>query len=162
MHPALLGGLFIGVLSALPIVNWCNCCCVWILGGGALAAYLQQQNQPLPITVAQGARVGLLAGAVAAVVWLAATLALDPIMSPLQERLASETLRGNANLPPEVREIFERAGEGPSGAAYGVWFFLMLFVGSAVAAVGGMLGATYFRNDVPPALGGPIDPPPLP
>jgi hypothetical protein len=162
MQPALLGGLFIGVLSALPVVNWCNCCCAWILGGGALAAYLQQQNQPMPITVAQGARVGLLAGVVAAFVWLVAALALEPIMSPLQERLASEALRGNANLPPEVREIFERAGEAPSGAAYGVWFFLMLFGGSAVAAVGGMLGATYFRNDVPPALGGPIPPPPLP
>jgi len=46
--PALLGGLFIGVLSALPVVQICNCCCLWIIGGGLLAAYLQQQNQPVP------------------------------------------------------------------------------------------------------------------
>ena len=40
----LLGGLFIGVLSALPIINLANCCCLWIVGGGAIAAYLGQQE----------------------------------------------------------------------------------------------------------------------
>ena len=62
LQPALLGGLFIGVLSALPIINIGNCCCLWVLGGGALAAYLMQQNHPYPITVADGALVGLMAG----------------------------------------------------------------------------------------------------
>ena len=57
MQPALLGGVFIGVLSALPIVQLCNCCCVWIVGGGALAAYLQQQNQPMPLSPRKSAGV---------------------------------------------------------------------------------------------------------
>ncbi len=40
--PALLGGLFIGMLSALPIVSVGNCCCcLWMIGGGVLAAYLR-------------------------------------------------------------------------------------------------------------------------
>jgi hypothetical protein len=34
-----------------------------------------------------------------------------------------------------------------------------LFVGSIFSTLGGLLGAVFFRNDVPPALGGP---PPLP
>ena len=35
---AALGGLFIGVLSALPIVGAANCCCcLWVVSGGALA-----------------------------------------------------------------------------------------------------------------------------
>ena len=42
----LLGGLFIGVLSALPFVNAANCCCLWIIGGGAIAAFLAQQDDP--------------------------------------------------------------------------------------------------------------------
>ena len=161
MQPVLLGGLFIGVLSALPVVNICNCCCVWILGGGALAAYLQQQNQPGPITVVQGARAGLLAGVAGAFIWLIVVLALDPLISPILGRLATELLRSSPNLPPEVREVFERAEEGTPRAAYAVWFVIRLFGASLVAAVGGMIGATYFRNDVPPALGGPITPPPL-
>jgi hypothetical protein len=162
MQPALLGGLFIGVLSSLPIVNICNCCCLWILGGGALAAYLQQQNQPMPITVAQGARVGLLAGVVAAFVWLVTSPALELLISPFQQRLASEILRTARDIPPELRDWFERAGEGGTLGGYMFGFLLMLFGGSAVAAGGGAIGAAYFRNDVPPALGGPINPPPLP
>ena len=38
LQPALLGGVVIGVLSALPVINVANCCCAWILFGGALAA----------------------------------------------------------------------------------------------------------------------------
>ena len=39
LQPAFWGGLFIGVLSALPLVNAGNCCCcLWVLCGGALAA----------------------------------------------------------------------------------------------------------------------------
>ena len=162
MQPALLGGLFIGVLSALPIVNLCNCCCVWVVGGGALAAYLHQQQQPGPLTVSQGARAGLLAGVVAAFVWLVASQALEVVISPIQERLASEVLRGARDLPPEVREWLERSREGSTLGGYIFGFLLMLIGGSAVAAVGGAAGAAYFRNDVPPALGGPINPPPLP
>ena len=31
LQPALLGGLFIGVLSALPIISAGNCfCCMWV------------------------------------------------------------------------------------------------------------------------------------
>ena len=59
LQPAFCGGLFIGVLSALPIINIGNCCCLWVLGGGVLAAYLMQQNHPYPITAADGALVGL-------------------------------------------------------------------------------------------------------
>ena len=162
MQPALLGGLFIGVLSALPVVNICNCCCVWVLGGGALAAYLQQQNQPQPVTVLQGARAGLLAGVVAAFVWLFMSQALEAVLAPVTERLAGEVLRNARDLPPWAREVFEDAREGSTAGGVIFGFLLMLIGGSAVAAAGGAGGAAYFRNDVPPALGGPINPPPLP
>ena len=33
IQPVLLGGLFLGVLSALPIISAGNCCCLWTLGG---------------------------------------------------------------------------------------------------------------------------------
>jgi len=155
--PALLGGLFLGVLSALPIVQLCNCCCIWIAGGGMLAAYLQQQNQPRPITRLEGARVGLVAGGIGAVVWFA----VDTALAPLQARLVGEVLRNTRDLPPEVQTLLEavEAGQGSSNA---LGFFLFLVFGSAVSALGGMIGAAYFRNDVPPALGGPIHPPALP
>jgi hypothetical protein len=161
MQPALLGGLFIGVLSALPIVQLCNCCCLWIVGGGALASYLQQQSQPAPLTVTAGARVGLIAGLVGAFVWLLLSQALDVVLAPLQERLADEVLRNARDIPPNVRAWLESArADGSGGYAFG--FLLLLIGGSVASALGGAIGAAYFRNDVPPALGGPIAPPPLP
>ncbi len=66
-QPILLGGLFIGVLSALPIVSVANCCCLWIIGGGVLTAYLLQQSQPRPIQPLDGALGGFLAGVLGAI-----------------------------------------------------------------------------------------------
>jgi hypothetical protein len=160
MQPALLGGVFIGVMSALPIVQVCNCCCLWIIGGGALAAYLQQQNQPAPITLGEGARAGLIAGIVGAVIWLVLSQALDVVMAPIQQRLADEVLRSATDLPPNVRAWLESVNAERSGS-YIFGFLLLLICGSVVSAAGGAIGAAYFRNDVPPALGGPIVPPPL-
>ena len=90
-----------------------------------------------------------------------ATQILDVVLGPLQERLVSEVLRNASDMPPEVRSWLESAEANRSGG-YTFGFLLMLVFGSAAAALGGAIGAAYFRNDVPPALGGPIARPPLP
>jgi hypothetical protein len=51
------------------------------------------------------------------------------------------------------------AGRATSPMRYVAGFAFQL-VGSIFAALGGLLGAQFFRRDVPPALGG--EPPPLP
>jgi len=159
VQAALFGGLFIGILSALPIIKYANCCCIWVIGGGIVAAYLDQQNDPRPITAGRGALAGLLAGVVGAGVWLVASLSLRAVLAPLQERFAGAVLRNAPDMPPEVRTIFENAGSS-TVAEYLALFVLFVFAGSIVSTVGGLLGAAFFRNDVPPALGG--SPPPLP
>lgn len=159
--PAFLGGLFIGVLSALPIISCC--CCLWMVGGGFLASYLQSQNQPAALTMAQGARIGLMAGVIGSFVLLIVSTALSPLNLRFLE------LAGNAaDMPPEVREMIETMrGDGMGGDALAALgnvfsFLLMLCVISILSTAGGMVGAAYFKKDVPPALGGPINPPPLP
>ena len=157
-HAALLGGLFIGVLSALPLVKYANCCCIWIVAGGFVAAYLNQQNDPRPMTPGRGALAGLLAGMVGSVVWLVVSLVMRAVFAPLQQRMAGVILRGTPDMPPEVRTLFESIGSN-SALEFVLGFVVMLFVGSIASTIGGLLGAMFFRNDVPPALGGP---PPLP
>jgi hypothetical protein len=64
-------------------------------------------------------------------------------------------------MPPEARSALESIGGGsPVGFIFN--FFFMLCLGAIFSTLGGLLGATFFRNDVPPALGGPVTPPPLP
>jgi hypothetical protein len=152
----LVGGLFIGVLSALPIINIANCCCVWILGGGALTAYLAQQDDPEPLGLLAGARLGLLAGLVGAVIGLVVSIALNGVIVPLQQR-AAEIMMGNAtDMPPEVRSWVESIGDRASAPQRLVArFFFQLFVATPFAALGGLLGAAIFGRQTPPVPGEP-------
>jgi len=163
IHAALLGGLFIGVLSALPIVNIANCCCLWVVGGGFLAAYLQQQSDGHTLPIARGGGVGLAAGVVGAFVWLLVSIPLSFVMGPLQERMIQEMLRTATEMPPNVRQIFEGVGErGSSPFQYVFGFLFHLSAGLIFATAGGAIGAAFFKRDIPPALGGPPTPPPIP
>jgi len=98
-QPALLGGIAIGVLSALPVINIANCCCAWILFGGALAAYLMQQNHPEPIQIGDGAIVGLLAGIIGAFVWLIVSIPLGMALAPFQQGMMQRMMENSSNLP---------------------------------------------------------------
>ena len=163
MQHALLGGLFIGVLSALPIVSIANCCCIWIIGGGMLAAYLDQAPGRAG-TTARGALDGLLAGVIGAFVWLVVWGSLSVVLGPIQERLLESMLENAADLPPEVRVWVENAGDRGSGLfGYVIGFTFQLFAGLVFGTLGGFLGAVFFwRDGVEPALGGPQPPPPIP
>ncbi len=161
IQPALLGGVFIGVLSALPVIQLGNCCCLWVVGGGMIAAYLDQAPGRMN-NLARGALDGLLAGIFGAIVWLIAAMAVDSVMAPLQQRLISDLLNGPVDLPPQVR-IWLEGAQGDAGIfPYLSFFVVYLFGGMIFATLGGVLGALFFwRDGVPPALGGPPPLPPL-
>ena len=47
IEPAFLGGAFLGTLSSLPVIYLGNgLCCMWVMGGGALAAWLLRKKHP--------------------------------------------------------------------------------------------------------------------
>ena len=162
IQSAFLGGLFIGVLSALPIINVANCCCLWIMGGGLLSAYLVQQNEPQPITVGRGAFAGVLAGVIGAFVWLFVAMALSAVIGPLQERMIDAMLRNAQDMPPEAREWLElMANRASSPFRYALGFLFHFCGGLIFATLGGILGAVFFRRE-PPVVLGDVVPPPLP
>ena len=158
---ALLGGLFIGVLSALPIVNVANCCCLWIAGGGALSAYLARQDTAPPVSPRQGAVAGLLAGVVGAAVWLVAFAALDVVVGPLEQRMVAAMLDRSVDIPPDVRDMLATIGQQASSPVrYVLGFLFQLFAGAIFSTLGGLLGAIFFHRDTPAAPGGDPVPPP--
>lgn len=171
LQPALLGGVAIGVLSALPVVNLANfCCCAWVVSGGALAVYLMQQNHPAPVSAGDGAIAGLMAGAIGAVIGTVLSIPVALAMGPFQAQMIERVLQGTQDMPPEVRSIFEqmRSGIG-SGAALGIGFIFSLFFSlcfySIFGLLGGLLGAVMFRKNTPPppppfAPTGGFEPPP--
>jgi hypothetical protein len=152
LQPAIVGGVVAGVLSVLPIVNFGNlCCCLWVVSGGVVAAYLLQQNQPTPLTASDGALVGLLAGVAGAVLTVILSIPISWLMSPVERELLERIARQTGqDLPP--------AFEGPMGVlVYLAFGCLMLFVGAVFSTLGGLLGAALFRK---PSTPGVIDIPP--
>ena len=158
LQPALLGGVTIGVLSALPVINFANCCCAWILFGGALSAYLMQQNHPEPIQVGDGAIVGLLAGVIGAFVWIIVYVPIGMMMAPFQSEMANRAMRDAAEMAPELRGIFENLSGAPViGIGLVLSFFVMLCVSTVFGMLGGLFGALLFKKQQPPVI-----PPPIP
>lgn len=156
MQPALLGGLVIGVLSALPIINLANCCCAWVLLGGGLAAYLMQQGRSQRVTAGEGALVGLMAGAIGAGVWALLSVPLHALLGPFQAGMIERALQSAADMPPEVRSWLESLREGAVlGVAWVLSVVFTLVVDSFFGMLGGVLGALFFAKDEPP-------PPPVP
>ena len=158
LQPALLGGVTIGVLSALPVINLANCCCAWILFGGALSAYLMQQNHPEPIQIGDGAIAGLLAGVIGAFVWVIVSVPISAMMAPFQSEMANRVLRDATEMAPELRGILENLAGAPAigiGLIFG--FFVMLCVSTVFGMLGGLFGALMFKKHQPPVV-----PPPIP
>ncbi len=149
VQPAIIGGLVVGVLSALPIISAGNlCCCLWVMLGGVSAAYLLQQSQPGPITAGDGALVGLMAGAVGAFVYLLLSIPITILVAPMERALLERLSQASGSMPPELRGYMD----GAAGASIRlvIGFLFMLFAGPAFATIGGLLGAALFQ-EAPPA-----------
>ncbi len=162
MMPALMGGLFIGILSSLPYVKGGNvCCCLWVVSGGILAAWLMQQNTPRPVTVGEGAVVGLLSGLVGTLVWVVWGVVGLLVFSHSPFDMADfQRAMGEAEgMTPEAREALESLSPA-----------VMLVVGSVIwlvvslvfATVGGLLGALLFKRKGGPDAGVPTPSGPAP
>ena len=143
-----------------------NCCCIWFITGGVLAAWLMQQNHPAPITAGDGAMVGLLAGVFGAIIATLISIPLLAIAGPMQHAMLNRILEHAENLPPETRSYLEMMTRGGGGAiVLLIGFLFRLCIASVVSTLAGLLGAMMFRKDVPPMMppaGPPPMPPPLP
>jgi hypothetical protein len=153
LQPALFGGLFIGVLSALPIINIANCCCLWVIGGGVLATYLMQQNHPYPIAVADGALAGLLAGVIGGVLGTVLSIPMEMMMGPFQRQMMERILSSNPDIPAETRSMLENMGRS-GGLAIAFKLVFSTCVGAVFGLLGGLLGVAMFKKkDLPPPPG---------
>ena len=138
LKPALLGGLIVGVLSAIPLLNYC--CCIWGIGGGVLAGFLYIKSSPIPIKVGEGAVIGVLTGIVGAVLYFIIGVPLAYFISGanLEETLA----RMNVQLPANISGLLLFALSGLIGG-------LILL---CLSVIGGLISVPIFekRKDGPP------------
>ena len=163
LQPALIGGLFIGVLSALPIIGALNvCCCAWVIGGGIVTAYLMQNASPIAITIGDGALGGLIAGIVGAVVRSLLYIPIFLILGPLESRFMQQVFENSRDMPDGLRVFMERSMFGGThlALAFISTFMLWLVFGAIFATIGGMIGAAIFGRGKPAVVSAPPPPPP--
>jgi hypothetical protein len=141
LKPALLGGLIVGLLSAIPFVNYC--CCIWAIGGGVLAGMLYIKDSPTPVPTGEGAVVGALAGVVGAVIYLIIGLPIAFFFGAAQ--MEEQLGRSGVQLPFSGTVLLI------VGALIGALCLLVL------ATLGGLLSIPIFEKR---KAGGPPPPPP--
>jgi hypothetical protein len=149
-QPALLGGLFIGVLSSLPVISSANaCCCLWVVAGGVLVVYLQQQNTPVPVETADAVLGGLIAGLIGAVITCVVQMLMFSVFGgALMQDTIRQQLDQNSEIPPEVRDMLNSLFTGRS-----IWVLLLAFtlpMYAVFAMLGSLLGLAFFRKKLPP------------
>ena len=155
----LVGALVMGVLSALPLISVGNlCCCLWVISGGVAAAYVLQQGQPEPITPADGAFVGFLAGLGGAVVYLVISLPVEVVVGPMEREMMRRFIEGMSGVE-NFREYANRADLVATPVRVFLGFVMMLFIGAVFSTVGGVIGSLLFKKPPMPVTSGPGDGP---
>jgi hypothetical protein len=149
LRPALVGGIVAGVLTAVPLVNCL--CCLWVIGGAMLAAYLFAKDSPGPMTPVDGAVVGILAGIVAAVTDAFASLPFENVNRQYVQRFMDELSQFMDEMPAGWENFVERR----AGEFSPAWFLLGLLASAviyaALGAIGGTIGASIFgKKKIPP------------
>jgi cytochrome bd-type quinol oxidase subunit 1 len=154
IQPALLGGAFMGVLSALPFVSYANvCCCLWVVVGGLLSAWVLQQNDRYQITTSDGAIVGLLAGVFGALIGIVITMVMAPFQRQLDLYVLGRLTEAMGDVPPVIEQAIEQRRSQPAVTALSAITSLIfsLIIYPVFAMLGGLLGAVLFKKgELPP------------
>ena len=110
--PALIGGLIAGIFAAVPGISLLNaCCCGWSLIGGAVAAKMVIGTSQRPVKSGEGAQIGLMAGLVCAVAFVAISMPI--ILSGVAVDLSMSMLDMMASRSgdPRLLEMIQAARE---------------------------------------------------
>lgn len=156
LKPALIGGVFIGLLSVIPFISLGNvCCCLWAILGGMLASYLYVKSSATPAGAGDGAILGALAGLVGAVISLVLGIPIAYAMGPTTRNMILSLLE---NVDPRQAEImraqFEASGDSIVSVIINALILAVLLL--VFAIIGGLIGIPLFEK----RKSGPVPPPP--
>lgn len=166
-QPALIGGVIVGVLSIIPFLDNVFCCCLWALLGGIVAAKVLVDRSPRPVLPADGAMVGLLAGAIGGAIHLLIGPFLGVLSSGLYARVLENVARGvdDPQVQEAIKRILERFQEAESVgfvqqlAVQFLFYAVKAVVLVAITTLGGLLGVALLekrKGETPPPEGAPF------
>ncbi len=155
---ALIGGAGAGVLSGVPFVSCL--CCLWIIGGAMLAAYLLAKDSPVVLTAGDGAIVGVFTGIVAVVVQAIISFLFRPFNREFFRRMIDRFTEYAEEMPPGIEDFLEGGSTQVSVPAFLIGILGSAIVFAALGALGGIIGISLFgKKFLPSKTEGVIDVP---
>ena len=147
IQPALTGGMFLGLLSSIPIIN--AGCCLWVLLGGAMAAVMLLRQRQRGITYGDGAFAGVLSGFFGAVVGTVVQMSFHVITARFfqSQQQQMEDLLRQVGVEGQIRDWMLRVFSGEiSAITVGFTFFANLLTYSLFAMVGGIMAIAIINR----------------
>jgi hypothetical protein len=154
LKPALIGGVLLGIMSAVPLVNLVNCaCCAWVIGGGLVASYLYFKDgragvSPWGDSILLGLLTGVIGAATSTLITIPLSLlgggaaGLASAMEELRGRLAEQ-----GDVPPQLDQLLGAVGGAGIGCVgLGLMLGFSLVIYSIFATVGSLIGAALFAK----------------
>jgi len=108
--PALIGGVLMGVVSAIPFINCL--CCLWAVAGAMFSFYLLNQKTSFPLKSSDGLLVGALTGVCGGLINVLLEIPLSPIYIRIGQRYINSVSRFMKELPPGWEELLQLNYQG--------------------------------------------------
>ena len=145
LKPAIIGGVIVGLLSAIPFVNLGNiCCCLWALIGGAVAAKILIGGSSSRVSVGDGALVGVLSGLVGAAIYIVLGIPLAILTGNVVNGVVLRMLE-SAN-PEQAEMMRQQMLAGQSIIRTILFGFIWASILVAFSTLGGLLGTVIFEK----------------
>ena len=152
LQPAVMGGMFLGVLSSIPIIS--IGLCMWVLLGGGIAV-VQLMRQRLSgitrVTFGDGAFVGVLSGVFGSLVGTTIQMCFRVIAAPFfqSQQQQLEQLLNQMAVEGPMRDWVLRAASGEISLTTVIFtLFSNLLAFSLFAMIGGILAVALLRRRI--------------
>jgi len=147
--PAIYGGIIMGIISAVPFLNFLNClCCAGVMLGGFLAVVFYKNNftpDTPPYTSGDCVAVGALSGVFGAIVGTLLSFMFLKMFGNLLGEYIVNLLQG-FNIPEEALQAIEESlKESASMLFVFIRFFSNLVIDVIFGLLGGLIGYSLFK-----------------
>ena len=141
LKPSVMGGLALGVLSAIPLVSVLNVvCCLWAQAGGSLAVWLLNKQRPGALKYGDGALGGLVSGLIGAFVATLIGIPIQMIMLTPARVAEMQSQFEQMQLPPAVQDaILQFVSPGFNLSRTLIVLLLNMIMYGLFAMIGGIL-----------------------
>ena len=140
--PALVGGAIAGLLSGIPLLNCL--CCLWIIGGAMLSAYLFSKDSPIVLSAGDGAILGAFSGIIAAVVHSVISIPLHAANLAFIQGLMERVAEYSDEFPSGWESLIERGISEASFPMFMLSLMMSAVIFAALGALGGIIGISIF------------------